>query len=209
MNRINFLLGALLVFVTLGCDNVPDTDLGPVMAPVQNRNEEEANAFRNWIPTEEDLASLAIAKEKNGPFSALLSHAKWSGNRLRVTGIKDGLPVTESIGAWHVIVVPTSDSSIVELKGFLFAENFSVKLNLAQESLIIKDAEFQGSSIKGNSPMFQNLGFQGFKFERKLGLVLGSASLLFLEDGSIVFDFDKVVVNGARAREYGVLEAVK
>lgn len=177
------------------------------MAPVESRDA-AANAFREWQPTNEHLASLAITKaECEGSLSKLLGHAKWSGHRMRVTGMRGGLPVTENIGPWHIMLMPTSDKSVVEIKGLIFAEGFSVKLDVNRDVLIIKDTEFKGRSLQGNSPMFQNAAFEGVVFERDLGLVMGSASILFLDDGRLSLDFHKVLVNGAKAGEYGVLEA--
>jgi hypothetical protein len=176
------------------------------MAPVENRDA-EANAFREWQPTSEQLTSLATTKaECEGSLSKLLEHAKWSGQRMRVTGVRAGLPVAEKIGPWHIILMPTSDESVVEIKGLLFAQGFSVKLDVNRDVLIIKDAEFKGRPLQGNSPMFQNTAFEGVVFERDLGLVMGSASILFLDDGRLSMDFHKVLVNGAKAGEYGVLE---
>jgi len=196
----------LLLILVSGCDILPDADLTPIMVPVENRDA-EANTFREWQPTDEQLASLATTKaECEGSLSKLLDHAKWSGHRTRVTGIRDNLPVTENIGPWHIIIVPTSEKSVVEISGLLFAKPFSVKLDVNRDVLIIKNTEFEGRPLKGNSPMFQNASFQGIVFERQLGLVMGSASILFLEDGRLAMDFHKVIVNGSKAGEYGVLE---
>ena len=207
--RKTITVALLFSAVVLGCDDPPDADLTPIMAPVEKRDT-EASAFREWEPTEEQLASLAITKEEcNGELSSLLDHAKWSGYRMRVTGVQNGLPVTENIGPWHIILVPTADQSVVEIKGLLFAQGFAVKLDMKRDVLTINDADFEGRPLKGNSPMFQNAAFQGVVFERDLGPVMGSASILLLEDGRLSMDFHKVIVNGSRAGEYGVLESAE
>jgi hypothetical protein len=192
--------------VVAGCENSPDADLKTIRAPVEN-GDAEANTFHEWQPTEEQLASLATIKaECEGNLSKLLDHAKWSGYRMRVTGMSDGLPETEEIGPWHIFLVPTSDQSVIEIKGLHFARGFTVKLDVNRDVLIIKDVEFKGRPLKGNSPMFQNAPFQGVVFKGELGLVMGSASILFLDDGRLCMDFHKVIVNGTKAGEYGVLE---
>lgn len=197
----------LLLTVAVGCDNAPDTDFTPIMTPIENRDA-EANVFRDWEATEEQLASLAATKAAcTGRLTQLLEHAKWSGNRLRVTGFRDGLPVTQDIGPWHIVIVPTAEQSVVEIKGLLFAKGFSVKLDVNRDVLVIKETEFAGKPLSGKSPLYANAAFQGVGFESELGLVMGSASILFLEDGRVSLDFSKVMVNGAKAGEYGVLEA--
>ena len=200
----------LMVFAAIvagsGCDDSPEADMTPNMAPIVNRDA-EATEFVDWQPTAEQLASMKSIKTAcTGDLSMLLDHSKWSGHRLRVTGRKSGSIVTQNIGPWHIILIPTADESVVEIKGRLFSKGFTVKLDMNRDVLIIKDMEFKGSPIKGKSPMFQNTPFQGVAFKRELGLVNGSASILFLEDGRLSMDFHKVVVNGTRAGEYGVLE---
>jgi len=196
----------LLLLGASGCDHVPDHDLSPIMAPVENQDA-DANAYRDWQPTDEQLALLAATRAKcKGRLPELLDHAKWSGRRLRVTGMRGGLPVTEDIGPWHIIVVPTSDQSVVEIKGLLFAKALTVKLDVNRDVLIVEGSEFPGRPITGNSPMFGNAGFRGVHFGRQSGLTMGSASILLLDDGRLSMDFHKTVVNGTRAGEYGVLE---
>lgn len=205
--RETFNVALLLLIAVSGCDNPRDFDLTPILAPVENRDT-ESNAFRKWKPSEEQRASLAITKAAcEGKLAALLDHAKWSGHRMRVTGIRNGLPVTENLGPWNINVIPTPDQSIVEIKGLLFAKAFTVTLDVNRDVLTINDAIFKGRPLKGNSPIFQNAAFQGVVFERDSGLIMGSASILFLDDGRISMDFHKVFVNGSKASEYGVLES--
>jgi hypothetical protein len=197
----------LLLIAIVGCSESPNVDLSPIMAPVENRDR-EANTYAEWQPTREQLTSLRKTQDTcKGSLGKLLDHAKWSGNRLRVTGMRNGMAVTESIGPWHIILVPTSDASVVEIKGLLFAKGFSVELDLDRDILIVNDSEFQGHAASTNSPMFENAGLQGVYFDRGLGLVMGSASIGFLDDGRVVMDFHKVIVNGTKAGEYGVLHA--
>ncbi len=195
-----------LLAISSGCSEQADVDMKPILAPAQNRDA-EANETATMQPTSEQLSTLESIKENcSSDLAKLLDSAKWSGHRLRVTGLKDGLPVTESIGPWHLILVPTPDKSVIEIKGLLFAKGFSVKIDLDRDVLIVKGSEFQGRSITGDSPMFQNAGFKGITFKRNLGFVMGSASILFLDDGRLVMDFHKIRVNGNKAGEYGVLK---
>jgi hypothetical protein len=199
---------ALLVFALfLGCNRSSDFDLSPAMKPVPDRTA-EASEYAAWQPTPEQLSELGTIKsECKGELKPLLDHPKWSGDRLRVTGIKGGIPVTKSIGPWHIALFPAGDH-IVEIRGLLFAKGHSVKLDMDRDVLIVNGVEFKGSFNTGESPMFENAPFRGVSFEKEgLGLTMGSASILFLDDGRLVMDFHKVVVEGTRAGEYGVLNA--
>jgi hypothetical protein len=196
----------LLVFAVAGCGAPPDFDATPIMKPVPN-TDAIAGEYAAWEPTPEQLQALEKAcVQCKGNLKRLLDCPKWSGERLRVTGIKGGLPVTESIGTWHIAVIPTADPAVVELKGLLFARGISVKLDLNRDVLIVNGAEFKGTPISGKSPGFKNTAYKGVKFERGPGLATGRASILILDDQRVVMDFDKVIVNGARAREYGELK---
>ncbi len=204
--HIIFLVIFFLLANSSGCSDQVDVDMKPMLAPAENRDA-EANKTADWQPTPQQLSTLDSIKENcSGDLAKLLDHARWSGHRLRVTGMSGGLPVTENIGPWHIILVPTADKSVVEIKGLLFAKGFSVKIDMDRDVLIVNNSEFQGESITGNSPMFQNAGFKGVDFKRNLGLVMGSAAILFLDDGRLVMDFHKIRVNGIKAGEYGVLK---
>ena len=199
------LVGLLPLLVCFGCDKPPDINLRPVLSPAENRDA-EANTYRNWRPDNDRMGSIEIdGQDCSENLRELIGCSKWSGKRLRVTGMKDGFPVTESVGPWHIILVPTAIASVVEMKGFLFAKNLEVKLDLHREVMTINGVEFIGTPLTGNSPMVQGAKFTGVKFESKVGLTMGSAAILFLEDGRALMDFDKVLINGKRAREYGIL----
>jgi hypothetical protein len=147
----------------------------------------------------------AIQAESKGHLSAVLRADVWSGDRLRVTGMADGFPITESIGEWRIELVPEVDKNVVRLQGLLFASECDVSLDMDRDVLTIDGHEFAGLPIADKSPMFQDMPFEGVAFERVEGPTAGRASIIFLEDGRTVMDFDKVVLNGVRAREYGVL----
>jgi hypothetical protein len=93
----------------------------------------------------------------------------------------------------------------VTLDGLLFAERFDVSLDLERNALVIDGTVFPGKPIDGNSPILQGAAFTGVTFQRTSGRIRGKASILFIEDGSILADFDKVYVDGRRTGEYGLL----
>lgn len=190
-----------------GCDSPSSIDLSSVMAPIESRNS-VANTYSGWQPSEQQRASLTATQEScEGSLQTILDSAKWSGHRLRVTGVRNGTLVTENIGPWHIIFLPTPNRSIVEIKGLLFAANYSITLDMERDVLTVNGVDFKGRPVSGNSPMFNGTRFQGVVFEKHLGLTMGSASILVLEDGRLCLDFHKVIVNGLKAGEYGVLNA--
>lgn len=148
-----------------------------------------------------------IQATATGHLRPLLSSASWSGDRLRVAAMKDGFPVTESIGKWEIGLVPDEAKNVVQLTGLHFAENRKVLLDLDLDVLTIDGFEFEGRAISGESPMFKDAPFEGVAFERTEGAILGSGSIIFLSDGRTCMDFDKILVDGVRAGEYGELRA--
>ena len=197
---------SLLSVLLVSCDGSSDFDASPVMKPIEDRTA-EASEYANWQPTPEQTAILKkIKSDCTGNLTLLLNQHRWTGHRQRVTGVEGGLPVTESIGPWNIALIP-SDGHVIEIRGLLFAKGFTVKLDMDRDVLIVNDVEFRGSPISGESPMFQSAPFQGVSFKQEdLGLTMGSASILFLDDGRVAMDFHKVVVNGEKAGEYGVFK---
>ncbi len=112
---------------------------------------------------------------------------------------------TESIGRRRIRLVPDADENVVRLQGLHFARDCEVSLDMDRDVLTIDRHEFAGRPIADKSPMFQDMPFEGVAFERLEGPTAGWASIIFLEDGRTAMDFHKVVLNGVRAREYGVL----
>lgn len=207
MSQLRLLIALHVVALFAGCDRVPDFDASPVMKPIPDQAA-EANQYAEWQPTPEQLTELATIKsECKGKLKRLLNQPKWSGNRLRVTGVRGGLPVTENVGPWHIAFFPLGNH-VVEIRGLLFAKDHSVKLDMDRDVLIVNGVEFIGSPLTGESPMFQNAPFRGVSFEKAgLALTMGSASILFMNDGRLVMDFHRVVLNGSKTGEYGVLYA--
>ena len=150
---------------------------------------------------------LEMSKSAKGHLTPLLASPNWSGDRLRVAGIENGKPVTASIGPWNIQLAPDTEKNVVQIKGLAFADDATVTLDMDQDVLTIDGQEFTGKVIEATSPMFDNLPFQGVSFERADGLVYGKASIIFLDDGRAAMDFDKVYVDGKRAREYGAILA--
>ena len=152
------------------------------------------------------ISPLKESRQLAGAFGELLKYEEWTGNRLRVVGTEDGLPVTENAGPWKISIKPTDSASVIEIKGLFFAHDRSVCIDLAGKTLFVGDAAFVGSEIGGKSPMFQNTEFTGYSFKND---EFGSAAILFLNDGRLVLDFHKTIVDGTRAQECGVLAGRK
>ena len=154
--------------------------------------------------SKEATNSLQKSREFAEEFDGLFRYEKWQGNRLRVVGMDDGMPVTENAGPWNISIAPTDSVSMIEIKGLFFAaaHDCTVRIDLVDKALLIGDTTFAGSKISGKSPMFQGTEFVGFSFENDHS---GSASILFLNDGRLCMDFHKTIVNNTRAQEYGVL----
>jgi hypothetical protein len=112
---------------------------------------------------------------------------------------------TETIGPWRIRLVPDADKNVVRLQGLHFASACEVRLDMDRDVLTIDGHEFAGRPVAGKSPMFQNIPFEGIAFERLEGSTAGWASIILLNDGRTAMDFDKVALNGVRAREYGIL----
>jgi hypothetical protein len=150
---------------------------------------------------------LEISKSAKGHLTPLLVSPAWSGDRLRVASIENGRPVTASIGPWNIQLVPDIEQNVVQIKGLAFADDATVTLDMDQDVLAIDGHKFAGKAIEATSPMFDNLPFKGVSFERVDGPVYGKAAVIFLDDGRVAMDFDKVYVDGKRAREYGAILA--
>jgi hypothetical protein len=165
---------------------------------------EDQNSDRERTPTVSKADIAAIQKN----LAAFRKHRKWSGNRWRVTGIRDGYPVTESIGAWQIEAVPAKRGPVIELRGIRLGELRSVQLDLARGLLLIDGEPFVGRPIAGKSPIVRDAPFKGAVFERQDGSITGKAALLFLEDGRALLDFYKVWAKGQRGA-YGALSPEK
>jgi hypothetical protein len=146
-----------------------------------------------------------IEKSAKGSLTPLVRYVVWTGDRIAVTGLRNGLPTTTSIGPWRIELHPDPKQNVVELKGFLFAKNLPVRLDLDADLLTIDGEPFQGRKLSGKSPLYEMTPFEGVVFERADGKAYGKASILILADGRVSMDFDKVVVNNKRAHEYGAL----
>lgn len=145
-----------------------------------------------------------IGVSAKGTLGPLARHSHWSGDRLRVTGLQDDRVVTEPIGPWRIILRPDPNENAVELGGLSFAGDLAA-LDLDADTLTIGGERFQGTVISGTSPMFERMAYQGLKFEKSDGEMTGRVTILLLQDGRVVMDFDKLYVRGMRARTYGVL----
>lgn len=146
-----------------------------------------------------DVSALPIRDDS--PLAALARHPRWSGERVEVIGFSGGAPTTRVLSTWQITVAPAPDG-LLELTGFHFAQNVRLAVDVRRDILVVHDTVFVGEPVAGRSPLFGQ-SFEGVKFSANGGRVSGSASILALADGRFVFDFDKVVIDGRRSREYG------
>jgi hypothetical protein len=146
-----------------------------------------------------------ISASAKGHLGQLLRAPVWSGDRLRMSRIDGDVPVMESVGKWKIELIPDPTKNMVHIQGLLFAKDSNVTLDMDRDILAIDGQEFVGRPVSGNSPMFKGVPFAGVNFERLDGRIFGYASIIFTEDGRTAMDFDKVFVDGSRAREYGIL----
>jgi hypothetical protein len=152
-----------------------------------------------------------IMKSAQSELLPLLKSAVWSGDRLRVVGVKEGFPVTESVGPWRIELAPHPEKNLIDLKGLKFAgkHKLRVQLDLDNDSLLIGGKLFEGRKISGKSPIARSAAFKGLAFERDGADIEGKASIIFLEDGRTVMDFHKIYIGDAKAGEYGTLSQGK
>jgi hypothetical protein len=106
-------------------------------------------------PSAEEIATIRTH------LAPLQKAQKWSGDRLRVTGVRDGLPVTESIGPWEVETAPAGKEGVIELRGIRIGSERSVQLDLARGLLLIDGQPFAGRALTGKSPTANNAPFKG------------------------------------------------
>lgn len=118
-----------------------------------------------------------IHASAKGTLADLAKNACWTGNRLRVTGMQNGLPKSESIGSWRIELHPHPIENVVELRGFYFAKGkIVIKLDLDEDNLTIGGEKFVSRTISGKSPLFGNTPFHGVAFENKKGRITGSVN---------------------------------
>jgi len=155
--------------------------------------------------TTSDPAEIAKIKEHLEPF---VRATTWNGDRWKVVGMSDGFPVTEGIGPWEISVQPTDKDGVFSLRGIRVGKECTVELDTNRGVLSIDGTSFVGKPLTGKSCIVRGAPFKGAVFECNQLNISGSAAILVLDDGRLLFDFYKVRMHGGRG-EYGILSSKK